>query len=91
LRSSELGPASITVSSLGDTGVDTLFPVIHPPQVAIIGFGGILRRPWVVDDGLHVRRVVTATLAADHRASDGHVGAKFLTALARLLQQPETL
>lgn len=91
LRSSELGAASITVSSLGDTGVDTLFPIIHPPQVAIVGFGGIVRRPWVVDDGLHVRRVVTATLAADHRASDGHVGARFLTALERWLHQPETL
>jgi pyruvate dehydrogenase E2 component (dihydrolipoamide acetyltransferase) len=91
LKSSELGAASITVSSLGDTGVDTLFPIIHPPQVAIVGFGGIVRRPWVVDDGLHVRRVVTATLAADHRASDGHVGARFLTALARALERPETL
>jgi pyruvate dehydrogenase E2 component (dihydrolipoamide acetyltransferase) len=91
LRSSELGAASITVSSLGDSGVDTLFPIIHPPQVAIVGFGGIVRRPWVVDDGLHVRRVVTVTLAADHRASDGHVGARFLTALARALERPETL
>jgi len=91
LRSSELGAASITVSSLGETGVDTLYPVIHPPQVAIVGFGGIVKRPWVVDDGLHVRRVVTATLAADHRASDGHVGARFLTTLERWLHRPETL
>jgi pyruvate dehydrogenase E2 component (dihydrolipoamide acetyltransferase) len=89
LRSSDLGAASITVSSLGDSDVDALWPVIHPPQVAIVGFGGIVTRPWVVDGGLHVRRVVTATLAADHRASDGHVGARFLTALARALQRPE--
>ena len=91
LRSSELGAASITVSNLGETGVDTLLPIIHPPQVAIVGFGSIVRRPWVVDDGLHVHRVVTATLAADHRASDGHVGARFLTALERWLHQPEML
>jgi pyruvate dehydrogenase E2 component (dihydrolipoamide acetyltransferase) len=91
LRSSEVGSASLTVSSLGDTGVEALFPIIHPPQVAIVGFGGIVTRPWVVDGGLHVRRVVTATLAADHRASDGHAGARYLAALAQALQNPETL
>lgn len=91
LKSSEVGAASITVSSLGDSPVDTVYPIIHPPQVAIVGFGGIVARPWVVDNGLFVRRVVVATLAADHRASDGAQGARYLTALARALQQPETL
>jgi pyruvate dehydrogenase E2 component (dihydrolipoamide acetyltransferase) len=91
LKSSELGAASLTVSSLGDSEVETLFPIIHPPQVAIVGFGGIVARPWVVDGGLHVRRVVTATLGADHRASDGHVGARYLAALDRALKNPEGL
>ena len=81
LKSSELGSATMTVSSLGETGVETVFPVIHPPQVAMVGFGAVLQRPWVVDGGLYVRRVIQATLAADHRASDGHLGAVFLGAL----------
>jgi pyruvate dehydrogenase E2 component (dihydrolipoamide acetyltransferase) len=91
LKSSELGAATITISSLGETGVETVFPVIHPPQVAIVGFGAVLPRPWVVDGGLYVHRVVHATLAADHRVSDGHVGAAFLGALERLLAKPEAL
>jgi len=91
LKSSELGAATITISSLGETGVETVFPVIHPPQVAIVGFGAVLSRPWVIDGGLYVRRVVHATLAADHRVSDGHVGAVFLDALERQLAKPEAL
>lgn len=91
LKSSELTSATITVSSLGDTGVEAVYAVIHPPQVAIVGFGAVVSRPWVVDDGLHIRRVITATLAADHRASDGHEGARFLAALARHLSNPEAL
>ena len=91
LKSSELTSATITVSSLGDIGVDSMFPIIHPPQVAIVGFGAIATRPWVVDGGLHVRRVISATLAADHRASDGHEGARLLAAVARHLEKPEAL
>jgi len=91
LKSSELTAATITVSSLGDIGVEAIYPIIHPPQVAIVGFGAIVTRPWVVDGGLHVRRVVTATLAADHRASDGHEGARMLAAVARYLMKPEAL
>jgi pyruvate dehydrogenase E2 component (dihydrolipoyllysine-residue acetyltransferase) len=91
LKSSELGCATVTVSSLGESGVETVFPVIHPPQVAIIGFGAVLPRPWAVDGGLYVRRIVSATLAADHRVSDGHTGAGFLAALQRQLAKPETL
>jgi pyruvate dehydrogenase E2 component (dihydrolipoamide acetyltransferase) len=91
LKSSELTSATITVSSLGDIGVDSMFPIIHPPQVAIVGFGAIATRPWVVGGGLHVRRVISATLAADHRASDGHEGARLLAAVARHLAKPEAL
>jgi pyruvate dehydrogenase E2 component (dihydrolipoamide acetyltransferase) len=91
LKSSELGCATATISSLGDNGVDTVFPIIHPPQVAIVGFGAIARRPWVVDGGLHVRRVISVSLAGDHRVSDGHAGAAFLTVLERELHSPEDL
>jgi pyruvate dehydrogenase E2 component (dihydrolipoamide acetyltransferase) len=91
LRSSELSDPTITVTSLGERGVDTVFPVIYPPQVAIVGFGRIGRRPWVVGNAVVPRRVVTAALAADHRVTDGHRAGRFLDALDRLLQEPAGL
>jgi pyruvate dehydrogenase E2 component (dihydrolipoamide acetyltransferase) len=90
-RSSEISDPTITVSSLGDRGVETLFGVIYPPQVAIVGFGKAVERPWVSGGAVLPRPVVTLTLAADHRVSDGHRGALFLGEIERLLQQPEAL
>lgn len=91
LRSSELTDATITITSLGEQGVETVFGVIYPPQVALVGFGKVVERPWAVNGLLGVRPVLTATLAADHRVSDGHRGGLFLAALDRLLQAPEKL
>ncbi len=91
LRSSELADPTITVTSLGEQGVDAVFPIIYPPQVAIVGFGKIVDRPWAVSGQIVVRPVVTATLAADHRVSDGHRGGLYLAAVERLLQEPEKL
>lgn len=91
LRSSEMTDATITVTNLGDLGVKTVFGVIYPPQVALVGLGRITERPWAENGMLGIRRVLTATLAADHRATDGHRGSQFLEALTRHLQAPETL
>lgn len=91
LRSSEMSDPTITVTNLGDKGVDTVFGVIYPPQVAIVGFGQPAQRVCVIDGGIRVVSTVQATLAADHRASDGHRGALFLTAINELLQQPDLL
>lgn len=91
LRSSEMTDATITVTNLGDLGVEVVYGVIYPPQVALVGFGKILEQPWAEHGMLGVRPVVTATLAADHRATDGHRGAQFLEALNRSLQEPATL
>jgi pyruvate dehydrogenase E2 component (dihydrolipoamide acetyltransferase) len=91
LRSSELSEATVTVTNLGEQGTDAVYGVIYPPQVALVGFGRLAARPWVVDGTVQVRDVVQATLSADHRASVGHRGAIFLSALDRLLQQPEKL
>jgi pyruvate dehydrogenase E2 component (dihydrolipoamide acetyltransferase) len=91
LRSSEITDATITVTNLGDRGIETVFGVIYPPQVALVGFGRISERPWAEDGVLGVRPVLTATLAGDHRATDGHRGAQFLEALNHWLQQPEKL
>lgn len=91
LRGSEMTAAGITVTSLGDLGVQTVYGVIYPPQVALVGLGQISERPWAEHGLLGVRPVLTATLAADHRASDGHQGGQFLDALGRALQKPEEL
>jgi pyruvate dehydrogenase E2 component (dihydrolipoamide acetyltransferase) len=91
LRSSELSDPTITVSNLGEQGVETLFGVIYPPQVALVGFGRIAQKPHVIDDQVRAVPVVSATLSADHRVSDGHRGALFLAAIKNLLQLPELL
>jgi pyruvate dehydrogenase E2 component (dihydrolipoamide acetyltransferase) len=91
LRSTELSSATITVSSLGEGNVETVYPIIHAPQVAIVGFGGIAVRPWCAGNSIVAAPVITATLSADHRVSDGQRGSAFLMAVAELLQHPETL
>lgn len=91
LRNSELTRGTITISSLGERGVDALTGVIYPPQVALVGFGTPRLKPMVHDGTVQPRLAVTATLAADHRISDGRRGALFLAETDRLLQEPETL
>jgi len=91
IRSSELADPTVTVSSLGDQGVREVLGVIFPPQVALVGLGRIGERPWVAEGTVQARPVITATLSADHRVSDGHRGGRFLAALDRLLQEPEKL
>jgi pyruvate dehydrogenase E2 component (dihydrolipoamide acetyltransferase) len=91
LRSSELSDSTITVTSLGETGVESTFGIIFPPQVALVGFGKVVRRPWVSGESIVPRSVMTATLSADHRVVDGHRGGVFLAAVDRRLQAPEAL
>lgn len=91
LRSSELSDPTITVTSLGEQGVETAYGIIYPPQVALVGFGKVVERPWVAGGQVVPRTVVTATLSADHRVTDGHRGGLFLAAVERLLQDPERL
>lgn len=91
LRSSEMSDPTVTITNLGEQGVASVFGVIYPPQVALVGFGAIGPRPWVLGGEVRVQPLVCATLAADHRASDGHRGALFLVELRELLQQPQTL
>lgn len=91
LRSSELSDPTVTLTNLGDQGVEAVFGVIYPPQVALIGFGRVAERPWVEEGVVRAMPVVTASLAADHRVSDGHRGARFLMALRERMQNPEAL
>jgi pyruvate dehydrogenase E2 component (dihydrolipoamide acetyltransferase) len=91
LRSSEMTEATITVTSLGERGVEAVFGIIYPPQLGLVGFGKIVERPWVVGGEVVARPVITATLSGDHRATDGHRGGLFLDAVDRLLRTPEKL
>ena len=91
LRSSEMSDPTITVTNLGDQGVETVYGVIYPPQVALVGVGKVVERPWARDAMVGVHPVIHLTLAADHRASDGHRGGSFLAAIDRRLQEPEKL
>ena len=92
LRSSEMSDACVTVTNLGDQGVEAVMGVIYPPQVALVGFGSVARRPWVDAEGrLGALPTVIASLAADHRVTDGHLGARFLREIDARLQEPEKL
>jgi pyruvate dehydrogenase E2 component (dihydrolipoamide acetyltransferase) len=91
LRGSDVSDAAITVTSLGEQGVEKVFGVIQPPQVALVGFGRTVERAWAERGTVGARPTITATLSADHRASDGVRGARFLAAIAKLLGAPEAL
>ena len=91
LRSSEMTMGTITVSSLGDTGAEAMTGVIFPPQVALIGLGAPHLRPWVVEGQIVPRHVVTLTVSADHRVSDGRQVARFIAAFEAAVQTPEEL
>jgi pyruvate dehydrogenase E2 component (dihydrolipoamide acetyltransferase) len=91
IRGSEMSDPTITVSSLGERGVEALYGIIYPPQVAIVGIGKAVTRPWVVDGAVRPRSVITTTLSGDHRVSDGHAGALFLAEIGKLLQEPDKL
>jgi pyruvate dehydrogenase E2 component (dihydrolipoamide acetyltransferase) len=91
LRSSEMSDPTITITNLGDRGVAEVYGVIYAPQVALVGFGKAVQRPWIMDGLLGIRPIIRATLSADHRVSDGHRGGIYLQAVDRYLQEPEQL
>lgn len=91
LRSSELADATVTVTSLGERGADSVQGVVVPPQLALVGFGRVAPRPWVAAGQVVAKPVVQVSLAADHRASDGHVGGLLLAAIDDALQRPDQL
>ncbi len=91
LRREELTEPTITLTNLGDNSVDAVHGIIYAPQVALVGFGKVAERPWVVGGQVVPTALVTLTLAADHRVSDGHAGARFLAEIAERLQHPENL
>ncbi len=91
LRSSEMSDPTVTITSLGEEGAESVAGLIYPPQVALVGFGRLHERALSVGGGVASRPAVIATLSADHRVVDGHRGSRFLSVLDRLLQEPEKL
>lgn len=91
LRSSELTDATLTITNLGEQGVEVGYGIIYPPQVALVSFGRVVEEPMVVEGQVVPRSVVHATVSADHRAVDGHLAGRFLAAIGRHLQEPEQL
>ncbi len=91
LRASELAAPTVILTSLGEASVETVLPIIQPPQVAIVGAGAVAERAWVVDGRVVPRRVLTLSLGADHRVTDGRLGAQFLARIAALLAEPAQL
>ncbi len=91
LRSSWMSQPSITITNMGDNGADRVSGIIFPPQVAIVGFGRISDRPWCIDGTVVARAAATASLAGDHRVTDGAEGSRFLAAVAQVLEHPYEL
>jgi len=91
LQRAEMADPTLTVTNLGDLGVESVYGVIYPPQVAMVGFGKVLEQPWAHNGMLGIRHAAIATLSADHRVSDGLRGGRFLARIDELLQAPEKL
>jgi pyruvate dehydrogenase E2 component (dihydrolipoamide acetyltransferase) len=88
LRASDMSEATITVTNLGDLGADSVAGVIHPPQVALVGFGAVHEELSIIDGMPAIRPVVHASLAGDHRAIDGLTGSRYLAQLQSQLAGP---
>jgi 2-oxoisovalerate dehydrogenase E2 component (dihydrolipoyl transacylase) len=87
----QLRGGTFTLNNYGGFGVDGSAAIINHPEVAILGVGRIIDRPWVVDGQLAVRKVVVLSLVFDHRVCDGDVPSHFITFVARCIQNPLAL
>ncbi len=88
LRPEEYQGGTFTISNLGMYGIDSVYPILNSPQACILGVGAAQEQPVVRDGQIVVGRVAALTLAADHRAVDGAVGAQLLAALCERLEDP---
>jgi 2-oxoisovalerate dehydrogenase E2 component (dihydrolipoyl transacylase) len=87
----ELGSGTFTLNNYGVFGVDGSAAIINHPEVAILGVGRIIDKPWVVNGELAVRKVTELTLNFDHRVCDGGTAAGFLRFVADAIENPNSL
>lgn len=80
--------STFTLNNYGGLGVDGSAAIINHPDVAILGIGRIIERPWVVDGAIVARRIVQVSLAFDHRVCDGGYAAGFLRRVTELIEHP---
>jgi pyruvate dehydrogenase E2 component (dihydrolipoamide acetyltransferase) len=82
---------AFTISNLGMFGIDEFYPIINPPQLAILGVGAIVDAPLIKEGAICMGKSLTLCLAADHRALDGTGAAAFLKTLKEFLERPSQL
>jgi len=88
LSPSEYKGGTLTISNLGMYGIETVYPILNPPQACILGVGAAEEQAVVREGEIKIGRIAALTLAADHRAVDGAVGARLLAALRSRLEDP---
>jgi pyruvate dehydrogenase E2 component (dihydrolipoamide acetyltransferase) len=88
LRPEQYQGGTFTISNLGMYGIETVYPILNPPQACILGVGAAEEEPVVRNGKIEIGRVAAFTLAADHRAVDGSVGARLLASLRERLEDP---
>lgn len=88
---SEMANGTLTITNIGSLGIDTGTPIINPGEVAIIAFGTIKQKPWVVDGEVIPRWVTTLGGSFDHRVVDGDLSARFMADVAAILEEPAML
>ena len=88
LRPEQIQAGTFTISNLGMYGVETVYPILNPPQACILGVGAAEEQPIVRNGEIAIGRIAAITLVADPRAVDGAVGAQLLAALRERLEEP---
>ncbi|MEX2525265.1 MAG: dihydrolipoamide acetyltransferase family protein [Gammaproteobacteria bacterium] len=88
LPQSKISNSSITISNLGMHNVSRFYAIINPPESCILALGTTSKKPVVIDNGIHIRNVMTCTMSADHRLVDGVTAAKFLNSFKQFLENP---
>ncbi len=91
MKPEDLGPGTFSISNLGMYGIDEFAAIINPPESSILAVGAVKKIPVVLNDQIQIAQVMKVTLSADHRIVDGALGAQFLQALKKLLENPINL
>ncbi|KAA9395390.1 2-oxo acid dehydrogenase subunit E2 [Kocuria coralli] len=82
---------TISITNIGSLGIDIGTPIINPGEVAIVAFGTIKQKPWVVDGEIIPRWITTLGGSFDHRVVDGDLSARFMADVAKILEEPALL
>ncbi|BCW35492.1 dihydrolipoamide acetyltransferase component of pyruvate dehydrogenase complex [Arthrobacter sp. StoSoilA2] len=85
---SDLSGGTISITNIGVFGIDAGTPILNPGEAAIVALGAVRKAPWVVDDEIAVRQVMSLSLSFDHRLVDGEQGSRFLADLGAILSDP---